>query len=149
LLDEPVNGLDPDGIVEIRNMLKDLAAGGSTVFISSHILSEISLLATRIGVIHHGKLLEEHSTSELDRLLIRKLIVNTADNRKAKSFLDQRAIKSTISPTGEIEVIDSSLIEKPEELTSMLAIESLPPKEVYVHEESLEDYFLRIVHSKK
>jgi ABC-2 type transport system ATP-binding protein len=147
LLDEPVNGLDPDGIVEIRNMLKELAAAGSTVFISSHILSEIAVLATRIGVIHQGRLLKEHSTKELDSLRIRKLVVNTLNNIETKRFLDQRTINATITSTGRIEVTDQNLIERPEELNAMLVMGSLPPKEIYVHEESLEDYFLRIVHS--
>jgi ABC-2 type transport system ATP-binding protein len=62
LLDEPANGLDPEGIVEIRELLEDLAANsGVTVFISSHILGEISKLATRIGIIHEGKLIHESS----------------------------------------------------------------------------------------
>jgi ABC-2 type transport system ATP-binding protein len=66
ILDEPSNGLDPAGIVEIRQLLLDMAGNnGVTIFISSHILGEISRLAARIGIIHEGRLIEEVETSEL------------------------------------------------------------------------------------
>jgi len=66
LLDEPANGLDPAGIVEIREFLKDLAFNkGVTIFISSHILREISKFATRIGIIHEGVLIHESSVHEI------------------------------------------------------------------------------------
>jgi ABC-type multidrug transport system ATPase subunit len=106
-------------------------------------------LATRIGVIHQGKLLQEHGAKELHNLLIRKLIVDTPNNTAALEFLDQRSIKSIIGMSGKLEISYQPLIEKPEELNTMLVNESLPPKEIYVHEESLEDYFLRIVHSSR
>ena len=62
ILDEPINGLDPIGIAEIRKFLQDLSRErGKTILISSHILSEIDLLADDIGIIHEGKLLEESS----------------------------------------------------------------------------------------
>jgi ABC-2 type transport system ATP-binding protein len=57
ILDEPANGLDPAGIVEMRDLLRDLAAGGKTVFISSHVLSEVQQICTRVAIINHGKLI--------------------------------------------------------------------------------------------
>ena len=65
LLDEPVNGLDPDGIVWIRNLLKDLAAQGRTVFVSSHLISEIALTADRLVIIGKGRLIAETSAAGL------------------------------------------------------------------------------------
>ncbi|HEX5002621.1 MAG TPA: ATP-binding cassette domain-containing protein, partial [Bacteroidia bacterium] len=59
ILDEPINGLDPEGIVEVRSLLLELAAKGTTIFLSSHILGEISKLAHRIGIIHRGRLVKE------------------------------------------------------------------------------------------
>ena len=59
ILDEPINGLDPEGIVDVRELLKELAKTGSTIFLSSHILGEISKLANRIAIIHEGKLIKE------------------------------------------------------------------------------------------
>ena len=58
ILDEPINGLDPEGIVEVRELLKDLADQGATVFLSSHILGEISKVANRIAIIHAGQLIK-------------------------------------------------------------------------------------------
>ncbi len=73
ILDEPSNGLDPAGIVEIRELLKDLAQNhGATIFISSHILGEISRFATRIGIIHEGRLVQEVDSENLDGLLLEK-----------------------------------------------------------------------------
>jgi ABC-2 type transport system ATP-binding protein len=67
ILDEPSNGLDPAGIYEIRELLLDMALNhGVTVFISSHILGEIARLATRIGIIHQGKLIQEVDTQKLE-----------------------------------------------------------------------------------
>lgn len=68
ILDEPTNGLDPIGIAEVRKFIKNLSAmHGKTILISSHILSEISLLADDIGIIDHGVLLEEDSMTELEK----------------------------------------------------------------------------------
>jgi ABC-2 type transport system ATP-binding protein len=57
ILDEPANGLDPAGIVEMRDLLRELAAQGKTVFISSHVLSEVQQICTRVAIINHGKLI--------------------------------------------------------------------------------------------
>ncbi|WCI07524.1 hypothetical protein PJ267_11395 [Arthrobacter sp. OVS8] len=66
MLDEPANGLDPAGIVEIRELLRSLAdKRGVTVFMSSHILAEVAHLADRIGIIHNGRLIEESSRDDL------------------------------------------------------------------------------------
>lgn len=72
ILDEPINGLDPKGIVEVRELLINLANNGSTIFLSSHILGEISKVANRIGIIHEGKLVKELTTKELSDQLIKK-----------------------------------------------------------------------------
>ena len=68
ILDEPINGLDPIGIAEVRSFIRELCdARGKTILISSHILSEISLLADDVGIIDHGTLLEEESLAELEQ----------------------------------------------------------------------------------
>lgn len=68
VLDEPINGLDPIGIAEVRSFIRELCdVRGKTILISSHILSEIALLADDIGIIDHGKLLEEESLAELEQ----------------------------------------------------------------------------------
>jgi ABC-2 type transport system ATP-binding protein len=89
-LDEPTNGLDPAGIVEIRELFKDLSLNkGVTVFISSHILGEISKLATRIGIIHEGHLKQELNTEQLDQLCQKRLLIDALDKSAALSILSQ------------------------------------------------------------
>jgi len=81
LLDEPANGLDPAGIVEIRGLLRSLAdEQGVTVFMSSHILAEVAHLADRIGIIHEGRLIEE---------LDRDALIDKARSFSAEAFTEQ------------------------------------------------------------
>ena len=78
ILDEPSNALDPAGIVEIRELLISLAREqGVTIFMSSHILTEVNLLADRIGIIHKGKLIEELDTTRLEELRSQQLVIVT------------------------------------------------------------------------
>jgi ABC-2 type transport system ATP-binding protein len=65
ILDEPANGLDPAGIVEMRDLLRDLAAQGKTVFISSHVLTEVQQICTRVAIINHGKLIRVAQVHDL------------------------------------------------------------------------------------
>jgi ABC-2 type transport system ATP-binding protein len=88
ILDEPANGLDPAGVVEVREILRELCRDrGVTVFMSSHILAEVSRLATRIGVIHKGRLVEELDADELERRRHRRLVVDARDRLAARSTL--------------------------------------------------------------
>ena len=88
ILDEPVNGLDPAGVVEIRNLLRELALDrGVTILISSHILSEMAKTATKIGIIHGGELLQEMDSKKLCKLFKSYLIVACRDNELALSKL--------------------------------------------------------------
>ncbi len=88
LLDEPANGLDPAGVVEIRELLRELAhERGVTIFLSSHLLSEVARIATRFGVIHQGRLLEELSAAEMERQRVRWLVVDARDRAGARATL--------------------------------------------------------------
>ena len=107
LLDEPSNGLDPAGIVEIRELLHDLAVNkGVTIFISSHILGEISKFATRIGIIHEGVLLHESYAHEMDQLRKKCLQVKSTDIIGAKLCLEKKGYQTVLSETGIIEVFE-------------------------------------------
>jgi ABC-2 type transport system ATP-binding protein len=148
ILDEPINGLDPGGIVEVRNLLIDLASNGSTIFISSHILSEIARLATRVGIIHNGKMITEMSTDQLKGQLIRKLIVDTRNNVSALAALETEGIVGSINGAGSIELSDPSVISNPESISKLLVYAHLAPRQLYVYEENLEDYFLRLIETR-
>ena len=145
ILDEPINGLDPAGIVEIRELLKELSEKhNTTIFLSSHILSEIAKLTTRIGVIHNGALIREIRSSELHEQVIKKLCISTNNNGKAIKILAENGFKcSTQNET--IELLSKEAIDRPEELATILVQHQIPPKQLYVFEEDLEHYFLRII----
>lgn len=146
ILDEPINGLDPAGIVEIREFLKDLVKNhNTTIFLSSHILSEISKVATRIGIVHKGKLIKEINSNELELQIIKKLCVNTSDNHKASQILSGKGFTVSINEFGVIESIDKKAITEPETIATLLVNSGLPPKMLNVIEEDLEAYFLRII----
>ena len=89
ILDEPTNGLDPIGIAEVRNFIKDLSVErGKTILISSHILSEISLLADDIGIIDHGVLREESSMKELEKKNRKYILLQVSEASKASLLLE-------------------------------------------------------------
>src|SRR5512147_3225349 len=94
ILDEPANGLDPAGVVEIRELLRSLAhEKGVTVFMSSHILTEVDRLATRIGIIHKGTLIEELDTAKLEGLRAKRLEVKARSLEAAQLCLRSAGYK--------------------------------------------------------
>lgn len=118
ILDEPINGLDPEGIVEVRNLLREFAHKGSTVFLSSHILGEISKMANRIAIIHKGKLIQELTTKELTERLIKKIVIKTNDNQNAINHLINSNYQALLNENNEIEIFDSHAISTPETFQS-------------------------------
>lgn len=150
ILDEPINGLDPEGIVEVRELLLELAEMGSTIFISSHILSEISKIAHRIGIIHDGRLIKEISIKDLHNDIIKKLYIETNDNARASSILAEAGFNPEAENLNRIHLQEESALATPENITTMLSQAGLPPKQIYTWVEDLEMYFLRTIkmHSK-
>lgn len=89
ILDEPINGLDPIGISELRDTFKKLSDNGITLFISSHILSELYLLANEFGFLENGKLIKELSKEELDLECSKCLVIKTDDSKKVSVLLEK------------------------------------------------------------
>jgi ABC-2 type transport system ATP-binding protein len=146
ILDEPSNGLDPAGIMEIRELLRDLAFNqGVTIFISSHILGEISKIATRIGIIHQGLLVQEVNANELDYLLKKRLLINAYDKEAVKLKLIKDGFLVNTSEEGILEITSEKAINHPEYIASILVNAGLPPTLLKVEEEDLESYFLRTI----
>jgi len=146
ILDEPANGLDPAGIVEIRELLKGLASiHGVTIFISSHILEEISRLATRIGIIHQGSLIQEIDTNELENLCKKRLVLDADNKEAARSKLIENGFIVNLSEDGLLEIKGDESIKHPENIANILVYAGIPPKLLKVEEENLESYFLRII----
>ncbi|ASA21683.1 ABC transporter ATP-binding protein [Paenibacillus donghaensis] len=147
ILDEPTNALDPVGIVEIRGLLKRLASEhGVTVFISSHILEEISKLASRIGIIHQGVLLQEITAQEFDRIRQKRLYMDACDKgAAAMSRLVKEGYQVQLSDKGLLVVADERAVRHPEVIARLLIREDIPLSLLKVEEEDLESYFLKIV----
>ncbi|MGA2111252.1 MAG: ABC transporter ATP-binding protein [Anaerolineales bacterium] len=145
-LDEPANGLDPAGIVEIRELLMQLTREqGMTVFMSSHILAEVARLAQRIGIIHKGRLLQELSIEEVQRNRRRRLFLRARNLERAQQALTAAGRPAEILPEGRLELKDASSVEHPEDISCLLVQAGAPPTELVVEEEELESYFLRLV----
>ena len=145
-LDEPANGLDPAGIVEIRNLLQELTREqGVTVFMSSHILAEVSHLALRIGMVGQGRLLQELSIDELEHNRRRRLLLRTRDLASAKEAFLTAGHPSEILQDGNLELEDAWPIEHPDAINSLLVGAGAPPTRLVVEEEELEQYFLRLI----
>jgi ABC-2 type transport system ATP-binding protein len=147
ILDEPTNGLDPAGIVEIREHLIALKRQyGVTIFMSSHILAEVARLADRIGIIHQGCLLQELSVDELERKRSRQLVVSVLASDTARAALSAAGYSPEIMLDGSICMKDDAAIDAPDRIASLLVHAGAPPSRMCVEEEALEDYFLRLVH---
>ncbi len=146
ILDEPSLGLDPAGIVEIRQLLLELTRQqGLTVFMSSHILAEVARLAGRIGIIHQGRLLRELSSAELERDRRRRLVLRAQDSVAAHQALRSAGLAPQTLPDGGLALSDPASIERPDEVNSLLVNAGTPPAHLVVEEEELEQYFLRLV----
>lgn len=148
ILDEPANGLDPAGVVEIRELLASLAhEKGVTVFMSSHILTEVDRLATRIGIIHKGLLLEELDAERLEELRSQRLEIKTRNLEAAQSTLAQAGFTVKLRDS-TIVLNEERAIVAPEEVATILVNAGMPPFRLAVEQENLEDYFLRLTGEK-
>ena len=145
ILDEPINGLDPIGIAEIRSFIRGLCnERGKTILISSHILSEIALLADDIGIIDHGALLEEESLAELEAKSSKQICFTVSDTAQAARILECVFHENcfTIQDDHRIQVHNLALpIGK---TITALVKNGLEVSQAVTSEESLEDYFRRV-----
>lgn len=149
ILDEPANGLDPAGIFEIREMLYDLAVNkGVTIFISSHILGEISRFATRIGIIHEGKLIEELDSVQLETLSKKRLLIKANDINLAQEIIARMGYVVEKNIENLLEIKNDEAIGKPDNIATLLVNAGCPPTLLKVEEEDLETYFLRTIGAK-
>ena len=145
ILDEPVNGLDPTGIIEIRNLILDLNKNmNTTVLISSHLLDELSKIVSRYGILDHGNLVEEITSEELKHICKKKMIFHVDNVEKSCNLLNEKfgisdivIEKNTIVLFSDFE--NSALINKE------LCYNGIQVFQVIINSESLEQYFVRKV----
>jgi ABC-2 type transport system ATP-binding protein len=149
ILDEPADGLDPAGVVEVRELLAGLAREtGVTVFMSSHLLTEVDRLAGRIGIIHRGRLIEELTAQKLEKLRARRLEVQAREPQKALKALAASGLAATATEGG-LFLTEPRALEAPDEIAALLVRAGTPPTRLAVEQENLEDYFLRLTEGSK
>ena len=145
ILDEPINGLDPIGIAEVRSFIRDLCTErGKTILISSHILSEIALLADDIGIIDHGALLEEESLAELEAKSSRHIRFTVSSTTQAARILERNFHETQFIIHDDYKMRLHNLDISVGEIVTAFVENGLTVSEAYVCEESLEDYFKRV-----
>lgn len=143
-LDEPMNGLDPEGIAELRDLLIELnQKEGITVLISSHILSELEKIASHYGFISHGELLEEISAEDLQRKCQKSLEIHVDDLEKSQKILAKHGLKEVeVFPNGEIRIYDEVKIS---DVVIALDKGNVEVLGIHSNEGSVEDYYLQLV----
>ncbi|MBD5083971.1 MAG: ATP-binding cassette domain-containing protein [Clostridiales bacterium] len=142
LLDEPINGLDPEGIREMRELLLRLnRERGLTLLISSHILGELSKIATRYGIIQQGKMVEQITAAELEQKCTDYLHLRANQPQKAAALLEKEfcLLRWEMRPEGEIriyETVDAKAVGQ------VLTQAGIAVEEMGLHRQDLESYFL-------
>ncbi|MGO1043743.1 ABC transporter ATP-binding protein [Clostridioides difficile] len=145
ILDEPINGLDPIGIAEVRTFIRDLCTErGKTILISSHILSEIALLADDIGIIDNGILLEEESLEELEQKNSKYIHFIVTDTAQASRVLEQdfKTNNFRVEDNNSIRLYETTIpVSK---ITRAFMESGAYVSEAHTCEDTLEDYFKKV-----
>lgn len=145
ILDEPTNGLDPAGMKQIRDLMKNLCTEyGITIMISTHILSEIEPIADTVGVIHHGRMKKEISMKEIRQMSLAYVELTVSDQKKAAYVLSEKLglTNFKILEEGQIRIYDSKV--SVQELSGVMALNHVPVLALGKKGETLEDYFLKM-----
>jgi ABC-2 type transport system ATP-binding protein len=143
ILDEPINGLDPLGIVEVRELLLELNQKSITILISSHLLSELSLIATRYGFLKEGKLVREIDREELEQQSRKAFSIKTAETSRVLNVLEAMGFKDVqVVSLNEVRIYDHNI-------DSQEVIETLLKHKVKISQfsevgENLEEYFVSL-----
>lgn len=145
ILDEPINGLDPIGIAEVRDFIRELCnARGKTILISSHILSEIALLADDVGIIDNGVLLEEESLEELERKSNKHIHFTISDTSQGARILENVFNEKDFEIQDDHNLSIHNLDLPISKIVTSFVQNGLEVSQAHTCEESLEDYFKRI-----
>ncbi|MGV3003780.1 ATP-binding cassette domain-containing protein [Aerococcus urinaeequi] len=150
ILDEPINGLDPVGIIEIRDLIKTLNKEyGITILLSSHILAEIEHVADTIGVMNHGKLIEEVSMDSIREKSTEYIEIETKDLKKAVYCIDSELNISNFKVSGEnkIRIYQTDIPQN--DIYKVLLLNDVSIKSINTINSSLEEYFLNVIGGEK
>ncbi|MFJ3390318.1 MULTISPECIES: ABC transporter ATP-binding protein [unclassified Lysinibacillus] len=143
ILDEPTNGLDPSGIIEIRNLIKRLPKEyGMTIIISSHLLSEIDQMATQVGIVTKGKMIFQDSIEAMRRFAQPKVVIKVSDSEKGWRSLVANGIKA--EHKDDLILFDECSDEKVAHIVQILVQEGISVYRVEEEKRSLEEIFLQM-----
>ncbi|MEA3019756.1 MAG: type transport system ATP-binding protein, partial [Actinomycetota bacterium] len=141
ILDEPTNGMDPQGTREIRNLIRDLAADGATVFLSSHLLAEIEQVCTHVAVMNLGRLLSQGSLAALQAGTTPVVRVDTADVALAQRVMAERGLATRLL----VDAVTADIgTHAPDELCRALVEAGVRVNGFVVERPSLEDTFVAL-----
>ena len=147
VLDEPINGLDADGMRIMREVLVDLAQNhGVTVVISSHILGELEKIATHYGIIRGGKMIKEMTAEELEAGCRTYVALQTKDMDRTKALLACKYSRVEEDESGYLRVYDA---KEPEEIVTYLYENDLLVSEIKTDKIGLEEYYIDLMHEKE
>lgn len=141
-LDEPMNGLDPSGVAELRELIINLNKQGITFLISSHILSELEKVATHYGFISHGKLLKEISSADLNKECKKSIDLKYEDLAKLEKALNKIGLKDLYVTPNSIRIYDEIT---PLYLLEKLHKEKIEINEIKTSEMNVEEYYLSMI----
>lgn len=149
VLDEPINGLDPQGIVEVRELIEQLNRDkGITFMISSHILAELAKFSTRFGIIDNGQLIADFSREELDKQNRNRIEIGSSEVEKAVTILDELAITEyKVVRDNKIFIFEG--MDRSGEIVTALVKADVPIETFNVHQASLEDSYLTLTNGRK
>lgn len=146
VLDEPINGLDPQGISDFRKIVQTLNQERNITFIvSSHILGELGLMATRFGFLNNGRLVEEIDREVIRKKIQNQVVVKVDDVEKATYLLEEQFESINYKVNGDKEIIVSQMNDRTEEIADLLVNKGLKLSKLAAQERSLEDYFLELI----
>jgi len=149
ILDEPINGLDPICISELRDTFKKLSDNGITLLISSHILSELYLLANEFGFLENGKLIKELSKEELDLECSKCLVIKTDDSKKVSVLLEKELNTNNYKVINNEEIRVYDYTDDSDKVSDVLVNNKIKIKGFYESGISLEEYFKEIIKEAK
>ena len=146
ILDEPINGLDVDGMRIMREVLVDIASNGATILISSHVLGELEKVATHYGIIRHGKMVKEMTAAELEASCRTYVALQAKDINRAKNLLGCKYSRVEEDEAGFIRVYDPI---QPEEIVTYLYENEILVSELKTAKIGLEEYYIDLMKEGK
>lgn len=146
ILDEPINGLDPEGIIEIRELILNLNKKGITILISSHYLDELSKVATYYGFLDNGRIISEISADELNQKMRKKIIVKVNNLKEAVKYFEIKSISYEVNDNSQISIYGSVNIS---EIVLDLSKRKCIIEEIHENNETLENYYINLIGSDR